>query len=153
MRLTLMAPALMLQPSALPPADQVQVKSGIHQVTYWQERRSCEIRSSSYNGPCMLTVISFGESMNIHFDIDKIGTQGLTFAGNLLLISADGASLAVMGVVERFRGPNRSALSPGICAVTFARPHDPSGDQPAPWNNTRQILCVSEDGRFSGTAE
>jgi hypothetical protein len=59
----------------------------------------------------------------------------------------------VMGVVERFRSSNRSELSPGVCAVTFARRHDPSGNQPAPWDNTSLILCVSEDGRFSGTAE
>lgn len=130
-----------------------QGRSVVHAETYWQERSSCQVRSLNYTGPCMLTVISFGKSMNIHFDIDKMGSMGLSFGGNQFFTTSHGAVLQVMGVTERFNGTDHTEIVDGECAVEFAGRYNPMTSQKLPWDKTTRIICVSADGRFNGTAE
>ena len=100
----------------------------------------------------MLTVISFGKSMNIHFDIDKIGSRGLTFGGNQVVTTSHGAVLQVIGVTERLEGPDQSEIVGGECTVEFSGLYNPRAGQKIPWGKTARIVCTSADGRFHGTA-
>jgi len=149
---TLAALGLGLQ-TLLPIPTLAQGRAVVHQETYWQDRSRCQIRSVNYTGPCVLTVISFGRSMNVHFDIDDLGSQGLTFGGNQYFTSNSGASLRIIGVVERFSGPDISRLSNGECSIEFEGNYNPQSGQEIPWNKTRRIICATEDGLYSGTAE
>jgi len=139
--------------TVLPLPALAQGRAVVHQETYWQNRSRCQIRSANYTGPCVLTVISFGRSMNVHFDIDDLGSQGLTFGGNQYITSNTGAYLKVIGVVERFTGPDISRLSDGECSIEFEGTYDPQSGQQIPWDKTRRIICATEDGLYSGTAE
>jgi len=147
-------PLLIVAIQALIPTVAIaQGRSVVHNETYWQNRSRCHIRSVNYTGPCVLTVISFGKSMNVHFDIDDLGSQGLTFGGNQYITSTTGAYLKVIGVVERFTGPNISRLSEGECSLEFEGTYNPQSGQKIPWNKTRRIICATEDGLYIGTAE
>jgi len=137
----------------IPTVAIAQGSAVVHQETYWQNRSRCQIRSANYTGPCVLTVISFGRSMNVHFDIDDLGSQGLTFGGNQYITSNTGAYLKVIGVVERFTGPDISRLSDGECSIEFEGTYNPQSGQQTPWDKTSRIICATKDGLYSGTAE
>jgi hypothetical protein len=91
--------------------------------------------------------------MNIHFDIDDLGSQGLTFGGNQRISTSHGVILQVLGIVERFTGPSISRLIPGECSIEFHKHYNPKAGQDIPWDNTQRIICSTEDGQYSGTAE
>lgn len=139
--------------ASLPIEAYGQGRSTVHTETYWQQRSSCDIRSANYTGPCVLTVISFGKSMNIHFDINELGPNGLSFIGNRVVTTSHGAILQVLGVLERFNGPDQNELVPGECVVDFSTIYSPDSGQKAPWDETARIICTTEDGRFNATAQ
>jgi len=101
----------------------------------------------------VLTVISFGRSMNVHFDTDSMGSQGLSFGGNQVVTTNTGAVLQVVGVAERFNRPDNAEMLDGECTILFESSYHCRSGQKFPWDKTKQIVCVTEDGRFNGTAE
>ena len=130
-----------------------QSKAVIHKETYWQSRPACQIRSPNYSGRCALTVISFGKSMNIHFDIDDLGSRGISFGGNSYTTTSHGAVLEILGVVDRFSGEDSLQYVHGECTIDIPEIYDPRKKMKAPWKSTNRIICVSQDGRFNAFAE
>ncbi|MFM7312057.1 MAG: hypothetical protein ACKO0M_02630 [Cyanobium sp.] len=96
--------------------------------------RACRIVSPGWSGPCSVTFVTRGQqSINIHFDRDDSGMEGLSF-----VIAAAAASTAgplpFELVAARF-GSNRVIETTGQCS-------------PRP----EAIRCISRDGRFSAQA-
>jgi hypothetical protein len=97
----------------------------------WQ---TCRLVSPKFSGPCRVTFITQGSSsMNLHFDLDESGTQGLSF-----VIPIDGQERGdqrvFMAVAQRFQG-NDVAEVLGICSI-----HEDS------------IRCINSDGTFGAQA-
>ena len=96
--------------------------------------RNCRIASPAYAGPCRVTFVTKGtRSLNIHFDLDDSGTEGLSFViASEDLELRERMSFAL--VAERFQ---RNAVVPaeGVCSV---RPES--------------IRCISVDGAYSAQA-
>lgn len=96
--------------------------------------RTCRIVAPDYSGPCRVTFVTRGNgAINIHFDLDDSGSEGLTF-----VIPSDDLQTAermdVTLVAQRFVR-NRLETVAGVCAL---RPES--------------IRCVSRDGTFSAQA-
>jgi hypothetical protein len=100
-----------------------------------------------------MTAISFGGSMNIHFDLDDLGSQGLTFVGNQRISTSHEVILLVLGVAERFTGPDIVRLVPGECSIEFHSLYNPRAGEEIPLDKTRRIICSTEDRQYSATAE
>jgi hypothetical protein len=115
-----------------------QDQSVIHKETYSQLREHCQISSPKYTGKCQYTVISFGRSMNIHFDLDELGHTGLTFISNAPRQDGDGLSIPVIAIWQRFREPSPASAAAGECSIS---------------SGLSKIICITSDGLYSATAE
>lgn len=97
----------------------------------WQ---TCRLISPKFSGPCRVTFITQGSSsMNLHFDLDESGTQGLSFVIPINGQEPGGQSV-FMAVAQRFQG-NDVAEVHGSCSIL-----------------EDSIRCVSSDGKFSAQA-
>jgi len=96
--------------------------------------RTCRIVAPDYSGPCRVTFLTRGNgAINIHFDLDTSGTEGLSF----VIPSQDlqtNERMDVELVAQRFRR-NKLEASAGVCVL-----------------RSDSIRCVSDDGVFSGQA-
>lgn len=124
--------------SSLAAAGYSQDQSVIHKETYWQLRSKCQISSPRYNGPCRYTVISFGRSMNIHFDLDELGHSGVTFISNSPTEDRDGLSAPLVAIWNRIGSPSPATPVKGECLITAG---------------LLSITCTTSGGNYSATAE
>lgn len=122
--------ALLIAAATPAPAQQWSIQDSEAPV-HW---RTCRIVSPAYTGPCQVTFLTRGNrSLNIHFDRDATGTEGLSF-----VIAARDRQLEprmeFQLVAERFASNNVREID-GQCSI---RPE--------------AIRCVSADGQFSAQA-
>lgn len=110
----------------------------IHKETYSQIREKCQITSPRYTGKCQYTVISFGKSMNIHFDLDELGHNGLTFISNAPQQDGDGMSVPLVAIWQRIGKPSPASPAGGECYIS---------------RGLSKITCITSNGLYSATAE
>lgn len=97
----------------------------------WQ---TCQIVSPKFSGPCRVTFITQGDgAINLHFDLDESGTQGLSFVIPLDWPEREGQNLFAL-VAQRFQG-NEMTRVLGSCSIL-----------------EDSIRCISRDGTFSAQA-
>lgn len=103
----------------------------------WIKREYCSIASPEYTGPCSFTVTTDGggKGLNIHFDINEAGDQGVTWVvSGVTRKTNDTAFLSTESVLTRFPAIKSYRVT-GSCSV---RP--------------TAFKCVTSDGRIQSYA-